>query len=93
VRREAVVASDQEDIAQLKFDVARPTRLDEALYARSGEPMPNLDVSLENPPADVVATIRDGQLITAIKLWRDYTGLGLAEAKAEMDALAARLGV
>jgi ribosomal protein L7/L12 len=86
------VVSDQEDIAQLKAEVARLTRLVEALYARSGDPMPNLEVSLENPPGDVVAAIRDGQLITAIKLWRDYTGLGLAESKAEMDALAARLG-
>jgi len=86
------VASDQDDIAQLKTDVARLTRLVEALYARSGDAMPNRDVTLENPPADVVAAIRSGQLITAIKLWRDYTGLGLAEAKAEMDALAARLG-
>lgn len=42
--------------------------------------------------ADVAAAIRDGQLITAINLWRDDTGLALAEAKAEMDALAARLG-
>jgi ribosomal protein L7/L12 len=86
------VTSDAQDIRELQIQVDRLTRLVEALYARSGEPMPNLEVSLENPPGDVVAAIRDGELITAIKLWRDYTGLGLAESKAEMDALAARLG-
>ncbi len=55
--------------------------------------MPNLDVSLDSPPADVVAAIQAGQLITAIKLWRDYTGLGLAESKAEMEELSSRMGL
>ena len=87
------MASDQQDIADLKSQVTRLTRLVEALYARSGEPMPNLDVSLDSPPADVVAAIQSGQIITAIKLWRDYTGLGLAEAKAEMEELTSRMGL
>ena len=86
------MASEAADIADLKTQVARLTRLVEALYARSGEPMPNLDVSLDAPPADVLDAVRSGQLITAIKLWREYTGLGLAEAKAEMEQLAARVG-
>ena len=86
------VTSDQQDIADLQDQVARLTRLVETLYARSGEPMPNLDVSLDTPPADVIEAVRSGQQITAIKLWRDYTGVGLAEAKDEMDVLAARLG-
>jgi ribosomal protein L7/L12 len=87
------VTSDQQDIADLKTQVARLTRLVDALYARSGEPMPNLDVSLDSPPADVVAALQSGQIITAIKLWRDYTGLGLAESKAEMEELSARMGL
>jgi ribosomal protein L7/L12 len=86
------VTSDQQDIADLKMQVMRLTRLVEALYARSGEPMPNLEITLDAPPADVVEAVQSGQLITAIKLWRDYTGLGLAEAKAEMEQLAARMG-
>ena len=86
------MTSDAQDIRDLKTRVDRLTRLVEALYARSGEPMPDLAVSLENPPADVVDAVRSGSQLAAIKLWRDYTGLGLAEAKAEMDALAARLG-
>jgi len=87
------VASDQQDIADLKMQVARLTRLVEALYSRSGEPMPNLDYTLDTPPADVVAAVQSGQLITAIKLWRGYTGLGLAEAKAEMEELSSRMGL
>lgn len=86
------VTSDAQDIRDLKLQVDRLTRLVEALYARSGEPMPDLTVSLDNPPADIVDALRSGDALTAIKLWRDYTGLGLAEAKAEMDALASRLG-
>lgn len=86
------MTSDQEDIARLKSDVARLTRLVEELYARSGDSAPDLEVSLQNPPADVVDAVRSGQQVAAIKLWRDYTGLGLADAKAEMDALAASLG-
>jgi len=87
------VASEAEDIQALKTQVARLQRLVEALYSRSGEPMPNLDVSLDDPPADVVATLQAGKLIDAIKIWRAYTGLGLAEAKAEMEELSSRLGL
>ena len=87
------MASDQQDIADLKMQVARLTRLVEALYSRSGEPMPNLEYTLDAPPTDVVDAVQSGQLITAIKLWRGYTGLGLAEAKAEMEQLATRMGL
>jgi ribosomal protein L7/L12 len=37
---------------------------------------------------DVRALIRDGRTIEAIKLHREQTGLGLAEAKAEIEQLA-----
>lgn len=87
------MASDQQEIADLKVQVMRLTRLVEALYARSGEPMPNLEISLDAPPADVIEAVQSGQLVTAIKLWRGYTGLGLAESKAEMEQLAARMGL
>ena len=86
------MASDQDDIAVLKDQVARLTRLVEGLYARAGEPVPGTDVTLDAPPADIVEALQGGQLIVAIKRWRDYTGLGLAEAKAEMEELSRRLG-
>jgi ribosomal protein L7/L12 len=85
--------SEAQEIQDLKDQVARLTRLVEALWSKTGEPMPDLTVSLDAPPADVVGELQAGRMINAIKLWRDYTGLGLAEAKAEMETLAARLGV
>ena len=41
----------------------------------------------------LVDALRAGNLIMAIKLWRGYTNLGLAEAKSEMEELQRRLGV
>ena len=87
------MASDQDDIAVLKAEVARLTRLVEELYYRSGREMPDTRPSADSPPADIVDALRSGQQILAIKLWRERTGVGLAEAKNEMDALAARLGL
>ena len=87
------MASDQEDIAQLKIEVARLTQLVEELYHRSGRSAPSTDLSVDAPPADIVDALQAGQKITAIKLWRERTGIGLAEAKDAVDALAARLGL
>lgn len=45
----------------------------------------------DQPPVDLTgvrAAIADGQLIMAIKLYREATGLGLAEAKKAVDAMA-----
>jgi ribosomal protein L7/L12 len=87
------VASDQEDIAELKTQVAHLTRLVEELYYRSGTPVPSEPLSLDTPPADIVDALRSGQKITAIKLWKERTGVGLAEAKIQMDDLERRLGL
>lgn len=86
------MASDQEDIAELKTQVAHLTRLVEELYYRSGTPVPSEPLSLDTPPADIVDALRSGQKITAIKLWKERTGMGLAEAKIQMDDLERRLG-
>jgi ribosomal protein L7/L12 len=83
--------SDQQEIADLKNQVAHLTRLIEGLYGRMGEPVPGPELpTVENPPVDVLEAVRAGNLIVAIKLWRGYTGLGLAEAKAEVEQIAAR---
>lgn len=88
------MASDQDDIAELKAQVAHLTQLVEQLYYRSGSAMPTSGVpSLDTPPADILDALRSGQKITAIKLWRERTGLGLAEAKDQMDDLERRLGL
>ncbi len=87
------MASDQQDIAALKEQVAHLTRLVEELYYRSGTPVPSEPLSLDAPPADIVDALRSGQKITAIKLWKERTGMGLAEAKIQMDDLESRLGL
>lgn len=87
------MASDQEDIAQLKIEVARLTQLVEELYYRSGRAAPSTTLSADAPPADIVEALQSGQKILAIKLWRERTSVTLAEAKNEMDALATRLGL
>lgn len=38
-------------------------------------------------PSDVMALVREGKKIEAIKLLRDQTGLGLKEAKDKIDAV------
>jgi ribosomal protein L7/L12 len=87
------VASEQEDIAELKAQVAQLTQLVEQLYYRSGVAMPSGLPSLDTPPADILDALRAGQKITAIKLWRERTNLGLAEAKDQIDDLERRLGL
>lgn len=88
------VASDQNEIAELKAQVAHLTQLVEQLYYRSGHAMPSGGFpSLDNPPAEVADALRAGQKIMAIKLWRERTNLGLAEAKDQMDELERRLGL
>ena len=88
------VASDQEEIAELKAQVAHLTQLVEQLYYRSGTAMPSSGFpSLDAPPTDIVDALRAGQKITAIKLWRERTNLGLAEAKDQVDDLERRLGL
>jgi ribosomal protein L7/L12 len=87
------VPSDAEEIAQLKLEVQRLGRLVDALYVRLDGVAPDGTVDIGSPPADVVDALRAGNLILAIKLWRGYTNLGLAEAKNEMEQLQTRLGL
>lgn len=86
------MASDSEEIAQLKLEVQRLGRLVDGLYVKLDGVAPDGTVDLGQPPQDVVAALQDGNVIEAIKLWRGYTGLGLAEAKREIEQLRDRLG-
>ena len=93
-RHTGAVTSDADEIAQLKLDVTRLGRLVDALYVRLDGAAPDADLpDLDNPPADVVDALRAGNPIEAIRLWRGYTNLGLAEAKNEVEQLQARLGL
>ena len=83
--------SDQEEIATLKVEVARLTTLVDTLYK-------HLNIgqlaaaSLDQPDPAIVDEIRAGNKIMAIKLWRERTGVGLAEAKDAVEALARSMG-
>jgi large subunit ribosomal protein L7/L12 len=47
----------------------------------------------ESDVRDFVTLLRQGKMIAAIKLYRDKTGVGLAEAKAAVETLAAEQGI
>ena len=87
--------SDAEEIAQLKLEVKRLGRLVEGLYVRLDGVAPDAtaDISSDEPPAEVVEALRAGNLIEAIRLWRERTGLGLAEAKHQVEEVQSRLGL
>lgn len=87
------MTSDAEEIAALKTEVARLGRLVEALYIRLDGIAPDGTVDPGDPPADVVDALRAGNEIQAIKLWREKTGLGLAESKNQVEQIQARLGL
>lgn len=82
----------EQEFEDLRAEVARLTALVEQLYYRSNTPLPTGPGDLAGPPPEIVEAIEAGNLILAIKLWRERTGLGLAEAKAEIDELARRMG-
>ncbi len=83
----------EQEFADLRAEVARLTTLVEQLYYRSGVAVPSPSVpTIDAPPAEIVELVRSGQLIHAIKLWRELTGVGLAEAKNSIDELTRRLG-
>jgi len=88
------VPSDAEEIAQLKLEVKRLGRLVEGLYVRLDGVAPDATADIsDEPPAEVVEALRAGNLIEAIRLWRERTGLGLAEAKHQVEEVQSRLGL
>jgi len=87
------VSDDSAAIAALEVQVKRLTRLVDDLYVRFDGVAPDASVDPDNPPQDVVDALRAGNKINAIKLWRDYTGLGLAAAKSEVEQVQQQLGL
>lgn len=81
--------SDQ-DFEQLQRQVKRQGELIDALYRRFG--IGQLDAAgiPSDPIADpaIVDAIHSGNLIVAIKLYRERTGMGLKEAKDAVEAIA-----
>jgi ribosomal protein L7/L12 len=58
-----------------------------------GEQLPTPKVILTTVDQDLVSLVREGKKIAAIKLYREKTGVGLAEAKAAVEAVATEHGV
>lgn len=85
------MASDAEDIAALKIEVARLTTLVDTLYKHLGIGQLGA-ASLDQPDPAVVEAIQRGNKIMAIKLWRERTGVSLAQAKDAVETLARSMG-
>jgi ribosomal protein L7/L12 len=83
--------SDAEDIANLKVEVARLTTLVDTLYKHLGIGQLGA-TSLNQPDPAIVDAIQRGNKIMAIKIWRERTGVGLAQAKDAVDELARSMG-
>lgn len=58
-----------------------------------GEPLPTPHAVLTTVNQDVVSLVREGKKIAAIKLYREKTGVDLAEAKAAVETLASEHGI
>jgi len=82
--------TDSERIDELERQVRRQGELINTLYKRLG--VGQLDAagmpSVDGLYPDVVDALNSGQLITAIKLYRAHTNVGLKEAKDAVEALA-----
>jgi ribosomal protein L7/L12 len=58
-----------------------------------GEQLPTPKAILTTVDQDVVSLVREGKKIAAIKLYREKTGVGLAEAQAAVEAVATEHGI
>lgn len=67
-------------ISQLRKDIKRTNTILEKIAKQIGVPEPPVDEELKS-------LISDGQKIRAIKRYRDFTGVGLKEAKDYIDNL------
>jgi hypothetical protein len=99
---------DAQRIARLEFQVARLCQhlgldpdtiaLNPTSHGASPAPFGDAPTPAFNAPAGPVlppgfdAALRDGKLIAAIKIYREATGVGLAEAKKAVDDIVRRGG-
>ena len=74
----------QYDIAEIEALFQRVERLEERLAALDGK---SASPDVQSDP-QIAELLRQGQTIEAIKLYREQTGVGLAEAKAAVERLA-----
>lgn len=80
--------TDSDELADLKAEVARQGRIIDALAKHLGVTQNDLmRAQTDTPPEEVIDALHAGNLIQAIKLWREHTGVGLAEAKQAVEDL------
>ena len=82
---------DQVQLAALKTRVFQLEAQVRFLYTHLGITYVP-EISSIDPP-DVIAALKQGNLIEAIKAYRLATNLGLAEAKAAVEEIRARVGL
>lgn len=83
--------STDEELAELRRQVQRQGDLIDRLYRHLK--LTDLAVDPDAPAvaAEITEALRAGNTILAIKLWRERTGAGLAEAKNAVEAYARTL--
>ena len=85
-----VPVSQSDDLIALQQRVRRLERQMEVLLKHFGIEVPPESAAPEL--AGVLELVRAGKLIEAIKLYRERTGAGLAEAKSAVEALRREIG-
>ncbi|MEP6478474.1 MAG: ribosomal protein L7/L12 [Rhodoglobus sp.] len=79
---------DDQAFATLQAEVARQKTLIDNLYKHLGIGQLGAAADGEVIPDAVTDAIRAGQLIAAIKAYRQFTGLGLKDAKDRVEEIA-----
>jgi ribosomal protein L7/L12 len=80
---------EEQEIALLRQRIVRLEEQVERLYKRLGFNMDENGTPDDDPR--VIEALKKGQAIEAIKIYRELTGLGLAEAKLAVEKIWARI--
>jgi ribosomal protein L7/L12 len=87
------MATEAADIEQLKIQVAHLTEQINGLYRHLGiGQLEAASLGSGEPSQEILDALSAGNLIMAIKLYREQTGVGLAEAKGAVEDIARQRG-
>ena len=82
---------EEQEIAALRQRIVRLEDQMERLYRHLGVRL--TDNSFEIDDSQIIEALRAGNIIAAIKRYREITGVGLADAKSAVESLKARLRI